>query len=340
MFKVLLSSFDLQNEMIRNALQEELGPLLFAKLQIEVLPLKGLSTLKVADRLIEIIDEVEILVVYEAPVTNKVIEAGKKLKLIVSARGGPVNIDIKTARNQGILVSNAPGHNAEAVADHAFALLLAEVKNIVTGDKAVRNGLWASLKDKLAFQSFEISGKTIGVVGFGNIGPLIAKRAKGFGMRILVYDPYVPEKKIQSCCGEKVDFDTLLRESDLITIHVRLTPETFHLFGEKQFALMKPSAILVNVSRGPIIDEDALYESLKGRRIAGAGLDVFEEEPIAADHPLCTLENVILTPHIAYVGTDYHRGSKMVAEEINLYLRGEPLKYVVNSDSYLFERNV
>ena len=337
--KILLASFDPQNSIIKDKLQRIINHNRFEGLQIDILPQKGLSSIKVVNKLVKLIDAVEILVVYDAPITNKVIEAGKKLKLIVSARGGPVNIDIEAATKKKILVSNSPGHNAQAVADHAFGLLLSFVRNIVTGDRAVKDGRWFSLKEKLVFYSYELCNKTIGIVGFGNIGSLIAQRANGFGMKCLVYDPYVPEDIIQSKGGEKVPFDILLKKSDFITIHVRLNKQTYHMFSYEQFKMMKNSAILINVSRGSVIDEKALYEYLKKKIIAGACLDVFEEEPISADHPLCRCDNVILTPHIAYVGTDYKRGATMVAKEIKRYLLGQPIKYQVNYNAYVFERD-
>jgi phosphoglycerate dehydrogenase-like enzyme len=240
---------------------------------------------------------------------------------------------------RGIPVSNAPGHNAEAVADHAFGLLLGEVRNIIRGDNMIREGRWTPGKRPM-LKSTEMNGKTLGIVGFGEVGSLIPKRAKGFGLKILVHDPYVLEEKINLAGGEKVDFETLLKESDFITVHVRLTDETYHMFGEKQFNLMKPSTYFVNTSRGPVIDEEAIYEAMKNHRIAGAGLDVFEEEPMRADHPLLTLTNVIVTPHIAYLGTSFLRGANMAAEEVNRFVKGEPLKYVVSPTPYKFEREM
>jgi len=271
------------------------------------------------EELIPHIRHVEILVVYEAPVNKKVIETARELKLIVCARGGPVNVDIEAAKEKGILVTNAPGHNAEAVADHVFALLLGIVKNVVRGHIAIKNGLWerGELPQAL-YESMEMNGKTLGTVGFGNVGKLIPRKAKGFGMEVLVYDPYVSEEAISACGGKKVDFETLLRESDFITVHVRLTEENYHMFGKKQFELMKPTAFIINTSRGPVIDEAALYEALRNCKIAGAALDVFEEEPIGPDNPLTTLENIVLTPHIAWVGTPPLGGLLWQRKKLNI----------------------
>jgi len=341
---VLLASFELQNNMIKDALKEKLDPKLYEKLDIKEFPIKLGSSLEIVDELIKKIRDTEILVVFDAPITYKVIQEAKNLKFIFCMRGGPVNIDIAAAEKRGILVSHARGQNAEAVADHTIGLLLAVVKNIVKGDYAIRKGLWERKElwksEETVFRSVELKRRTIGIVGFGVVGRLVADRAKGFGMRILVYDPYVAESEIKSRGGEKVDFETLLKESDFITVHIRLSEETYHMFGEKQFSLMKPSAYFINTSRGPAVDQKALYKVLKEKRIAGAGLDVFEEEPIGANHPFCTLDNIVLTPHIAYVGTDYYRGAMMAAEEINRYLTGEPLKYIAKSEYFMFERKI
>jgi D-3-phosphoglycerate dehydrogenase len=308
-------------------------------LEIQTLAVTDLSPASIIGDLIRTIKDVEVLVVYGAPVTENVIAAGKKLRLIISARGGPVNIDTEAATKKGIPVSNAPGHNAEAVADHTFGLLLAEVRNITRGHMAIKEGRWAS-GERLDFKSTEINGKTISIVGLGKVGSLVAKRAKGFGLRILIYDPYVPENDIIAAGGEKTELDTLLKESDFITVHARLTEENIHMFGVKEFNAMKPSAYFINASRGPIVDEKALYDALKNNKISGAGLDVFEEEPIDMGSLLLTLKNITLTPHIAHLGTSYVRGATMVAEEMRRFLTGEPLKYIVDAAAYRFEREM
>jgi D-3-phosphoglycerate dehydrogenase len=334
---------DKANELMKNCLKKQLNESLFEKLEIRSFPSDPSTPAwkTTAEDLIQNIHDAEILVVYQAPVNQKVIEAAADLKLIVCTRGGPVNIDIEAAENKGIPVSNAPGHNAEAVADHVFALLLSISKHVVRGHIAMEEGLWCGGKlPHDLYESMEMSGKTLGIVGFGNVGALIPKRAMGFGMKILVYDPYVSEERIKASGGEKVNFGTLLKDSDFITLHVRLTEENYHMFGRKQFDLMKPTAYLINASRGPAIDEAALSEALREHKIAGAALDVFEEEPIGPANPLLQLDNVVLTPHIAWVGFSHVRGLKMASEEIERFLKGQPLKYVVDSGPYKLEREL
>jgi len=336
--QVLLASFASQNNLIKKALKEKIDPELHKKINIKEFPIELGPPIEIASELIKKMRDTEILVVFDAPVKDLLLKKAKNLKFIFSPRGGPVNIDIAAAEKRGILVSAGRGQNAIAVADHTIGLLLAVVKNIVRGDKVIRKGEWKS--GKLQFQSVEMAGRTLGIVGFGTVGRLVAERAKGFGMKLLVCDPFVSKSEIENKGGNKVDFESLLRESDFITVHIRLSEETYHMFGDKQFSLMKPSAVLINTSRGPAIDENDLFNVLKKKRIAAAGLDVFEEEPMGMDHPFLTLDNIVLTPHIAYVGTDYYHGAVIAAEEINRYLKSEPLKNITKSEHFIFERKM
>jgi len=275
----------------------------------------------------------EILIVQFAPVSEEAVQAGKNLKLIACSRSTPLNIDIAAATRAGIPVIKAPGRNADSVADFTMGLLLSEVRHIARSFEAVRNGTYPSARDKWRQSVPELYGKTMGIVGVGYIGTKLAIRAKGFGMRLLGYDPYVSEEKMRELGVEKCDLETLCRGSDFISVNVILTPETTGLISKKHLDMMKKTAILANTSRGAVIDEAALYDALVNKRIAGAALDVFVKEPIWQDpeNKFVKLDNVTLTPHIAGPSDDMmYRGSCIIAEDIGRLLRGEKMKNVLN----------
>jgi len=231
-------------------------------------------------------------------VDEEVFRANPKLKIVANYAVGFDNIDLKAAKKYGIPVTNTPGDYAEAVAEHAMALLLACGRRIVEGDCYVRAGKYKCW-DPLLFLGSELRGKTLGIIGTGRIGSWLVQIAKhGFGMDILYYD-VVRNKNIEKDFGaKKVSLAELLKKSDYVSVHVPLLPSTRHLLGDKEFKLMKPTAYLINTSRGPVIDEKALARALRNKTIAGAGLDVFEFEPKQVPG-LNKLSNVVLTPHTA-----------------------------------------
>ena len=249
------------------------------------------------NRLIELIKDVDAIIVRSKPkVTRKVIEAAEKLKVIARAGVGLDNIDLEAAEERGIKVFNAPAAPTQSVAELAVGLMLAVLRKIAYADRKMREGEWS----KKQCLGNELYGKVLGVLGMGRIGTAVARIAHhGFGMKIIYYDkrrcPHEIEKELDAKC---VDLDTLFREADVITIHVPLLPSTKHLVNEEKLRLMKKTAILINTARGGVVDTEALVKALKEGWIAGAGLDVFEEEPLPPDHPLTKLENVVLTPHI------------------------------------------
>ena len=223
--------------------------------------------------------------------------AGEQLKIIANYAVGFDNIDLKAATERGIMVTNTPGVLTEATADHAWALLLTITRRIVESDKFTRTGQYKGLGPMMLLGG-DTTGKTLGIVGAGRIGQAVAERASGFKMRILYSDERPNLKMENEFHATRVAFADLLQQSDFISIHVPLLDSTFHLFNNHSFKLMKPNAYLINTSRGPVIEESALVQALKDGEIAGAALDVFEEEPVI--HPeLFTLDNVVLTPHIA-----------------------------------------
>jgi len=249
------------------------------------------------DELIELIKGVNALIVRSKPlVTRKVIEIADKLKVIGRAGVGLDNIDLEAAKEKGITVYNVPGAPTQSVAELAIGLMLAVLRKIAYADRSMRLGRWI----KKECLGHELYGKTLGVIGMGRIGRAVARIARlGFGMKIIYYDIIRCPREIEDQLEAKyLDLETVLREADVVTIHVPLTPETRHLINEKRLKLMKPTAIIINTSRGGVIDTDALVKALKEGWIAGAGLDVFEEEPLPENHPLTKLDNVVLTPHI------------------------------------------
>ena len=283
--------------------------------------------------LIKHMKDVEVLIVHLAPVTKEVMEASGKLKVVGCMRGGPVNIDIDAATMLGIPVLRTPGRNAEAVADYTIGLIIAHVRNIVRACLLLKRGIW---RDEFYFYEecgFELKDKVLGIVGFGRVGSEVAKRAKALGMRILAYDPYVSPDLMKSLGAEPAELEKLLRESDVVSLHARLTDETRHMIGEKELKLMKPTAILVNTSRGELVDEKALIKALKEGWIAGAALDVFEEEPLPPDHPFMKMDNVTITPHIAGASKEVVKRSViMIAEDVKRLLKGEKPLYCVNPE--------
>ena len=236
-------------------------------------------------------------------VDDEVLGACPGLKVVANVAVGFNNIDVGAARRRGVVVTNTPDVLTETTADFAWTLLMASARRVVEGDRYARSGQWKSWKWELLWGA-DVHGKTLGVVGFGRIGRAVARRALGFGMRVLYHDTVrVSDGLERELNASAVDLETLLRESDFVSLHTVLTSETRHLVNERTLRLMKKTAILVNASRGPVVDEAALVRALTEGWIRGAGLDVFEEEPTI--HPgLLTLSNVTLAPHIASASHD------------------------------------
>jgi len=228
----------------------------------------------------------------------ELMDKAPKLKVVSNYAVGFDNIDIPEATKRGIIVGNTPGVLTDTTADFAFTLIMSAARRVAEGDRYVRAGKWRTWGPMLLLGQ-DVYGSTLGIVGLGRIGAAVARRAKGFNMRIMYYD-VIRQKQYEDELGiEYATLDRVLTESDFITIHTNLTPETHHLISTKQFEKMKRTCILVNTSRGPIVDNMALYEALRTGKIMYAGLDVTEPEPLPANHPLLTLDNVIVAPHIA-----------------------------------------
>ncbi|HVL87936.1 MAG TPA: hydroxyacid dehydrogenase [Candidatus Thermoplasmatota archaeon] len=260
-------------------------------------------------------------------VTREVLSAGGRLKVVGRAGVGVDNVDTAAAKELGIAIVNAPTAATNAVAELAVGHALALARGIARLDGAMRQGRW----EKKGSEGWELAGKTLGLVGVGRIGSRVAELARAFGMRALAYDPYVSADAARRMNVEKVDsLERLLEDADVVSVHVSLTPETKGLLDGKRIALMKRTAILLNLSRGGVVDEPALAMALESGAIAGAGLDVFSTEPLAPDSPLARLPNVILTPHVGANSREAQAAAgRIVAEQVLKVLRGETADFRV-----------
>ncbi|MEM2782233.1 MAG: hydroxyacid dehydrogenase [Candidatus Hadarchaeales archaeon] len=256
------------------------------------------------------IEDYEVLIVRSATkVTRKVIEAGKKLKIVARAGVGIDNIDVKAAEEKGVRVIYAPEASKTAVAELVIGLMLCWARKIPQAYKEMKEGKW----DREKFIGTELKGKTLGVIGVGRIGGEVALKALAFGMRVLGYD-LVRREEMERAGVRYVDLPTLLKEADFVSIHVPLNSQTERMIGEKELSLMKPTAVLINTSRGKIVDERALVKALKERKIAGACLDVFEEEP-TKNLELLSLEQVIPTPHLGASTVESQRNIALILSQ-------------------------
>ncbi|OYV02622.1 3-phosphoglycerate dehydrogenase [candidate division bacterium WOR-3 4484_18] len=243
------------------------------------------------DELPKYVKDADIMVVRSATkVRRNMIDQMQNMKLIIRGGVGIDNIDVEYAREKGIEVRNTPAASSITVAELTIAHMLAVARHIPYGTQSLKQGKW----EKKKLKGMELYGKTVGIIGLGRIGNEVAKRVQALGMKVIAYDPYVKE----SAVAKLVDLDTLLREADIITIHTPLTAETHHLIGRKEIEKMKDGVILINTARGGVIDESAIIWGLETGKIYGVGLDVYEQEPLPADHPLLKFDNVSLTPHI------------------------------------------
>lgn len=249
-------------------------------------------------------------------VDRAVLDLAPRLRVVVSCRANPVNVDLDACTDRGVLVLTTPARNAEVTADLAFTLLLMTVRHTGRAERWLRSGAWSPddvFEPYEAFRGIGLAGRTIGVLGGGAIGRRMVRRARAFGMDALVYDPYLPADAF----GDEarvVDLDELLAAADVVTVHVPLAESTIGLIGQRELGLMRPDAYLVNAGRAAVVEEDALVEALRERRIAGAGLDVFWTEPLPADHPLLALDNVTVTPHIGGASDDVVVEHSRIAE--------------------------
>ncbi len=259
--------------------------------------------------------------------------AGPQLKVISNHAVGFDNVDVPAATARGIPVGNTPGILTDATADFAFALLMTAARRVVESERYVRDGKWKTWGPSLLLGQ-DIHGATLGLIGFGRIGQAMAKRAQGFDMRVLYYDPSSPVTH-PALHATPAGLETLLAESDFVSIHTPLTPETRGLMNRERFGLMKPTAVLINTARGPVVDPAALYDALSAGRIFAAALDVTDPEPIPFDSPLLALDNLVVVPHIASASVaTRQKMSLMAAQNLIAGLQGERLPNCVNPEVY------
>ena len=282
--------------------------------------------------LLECVGDVVGMLVRTSPVPAELIEAAPHLRVIARHGVGVDNIDVAAATRRNVIVAYTPTANTTSVAEHTLVLMGALAKQLLTYDRATRTGGW-EIRD--SNRAVDLGGKTLGLVGLGRIGREVARRARAaFDMTVLGYDPYLDAATVEALgVRPAASLDELLREADVVSIHVPLTDATRHLIGAAEMARMKPTAFLINTSRGPVVDEAALVEALRSGRIAGAGLDVFAEEPPPASHPLFDLPNVILTPHSAALTAEcVVRMALGAAQAIVDVLEGRRPEHVANPE--------
>ena len=292
----------------------------------------------------------EVIVTSYDPITRRVIDSAPDLKLIVCTRANPVNVDVAYAQSKGIKVIYTPGRNSDCTAEFTVALMLSITRKIPMAYRDLKNGkhtsdvkrsvetrdglrrdvTWALGKGTpyVDYKGFQMRGHTLGIIGYGSIGRRVAAICRGFGMKLIVHDPWLKPGDVEADVALK-SFDEVISEADILTVHCKDTPETEKLINAAVFRRMKPSSFFINTSRGALVDEDALIEALRGGEIAGAAVDVFDSEPIAKDHPFITeLDNIVITPHLAGATYDaISNHTRQIVSDTRHFLRGEPLEY-------------
>jgi D-3-phosphoglycerate dehydrogenase len=278
-----------------------------------------------ADEVVAQVGNAAIVVTQLAPFSAGIMDQLPNLRMIAVSRGGPVNIDMQAARERKILVVNTPGRNASAVAEFTIGAILAETRLITRGHESLRRGEWRGELYRADLVGQELSEMTVGVIGYGHVGTKVVRILKAFGCKVLVYDPYVQLSVDDIKDGvEHVSFERILSESDIVTVHARVTEETRGFIGTEQFAAMKKGAYFVNTARGPLVDYTALTEALKSRYLRGAAIETFGIEPVPMDWELLQLDNVTLTPHIAGASMKTIKyAAEAAAEEVRRFLAGE-----------------
>jgi D-3-phosphoglycerate dehydrogenase len=276
------------------------------------------------DAMVSLLSDVDIIVTDYGAVTKRMIESAPRLKLIAVARGGPVSVNTKAAQERAIPVVNLPGRNSRAVAEFTVGLMFCQMKRITECHADMKRGVWRGDFYRFEKAPQELPGLTAGLVGFGSVGKLLAPMLLALGMRVLAYDPFVNANNLEKFKVTAVDLATLLAQSDIVSLHARLTPQNAAMMGERQFRAMKKSAHLVNTARGGLVDHAALYRALKEEWIAGAALDIYDAEPIDLQHPLFELNNVTFTPHIAGASRETAiRSADLLAQQIVQFLHME-----------------
>lgn len=290
----------------------------------EVVRIKGPHS---ETRMAELIPGYAAVIVGIDPIVEQVVQAGRDLKIVAKHGVGVDNIDVDACTRHNVLVTNVPGANSDAVAEFTICALLALVRNLVPAVASLAAGRWEGSK----FIGRELSGKTLGIIGLGSIGKRVAERARALGLKVIYFDVIRSHESEEAYGVTYVEREELLRESDFISLHVPSIPETRNLIDANALSFMKPTAYLLNLSRGEVLDEEALVEVLRQGKIAGAALDVFRQEPLSRDHPFFSLDNILLTPHMSgYSQEANERTSTTAARDVALVLSGEMPLHALN----------
>lgn len=276
--------------------------------------------------------DAELLVVHYCPVGRELLDGAPGLRILATCRAGTENLSVEDAVSRGILVLHVIGRTTEAVSDFTIGLLLAEIRNIARAHCGVVGGAWDKAFPNSPFTP-ELEGRTVGIVGFGQVGSAVARKLSGFRVRLLAHDPFVADDAIRSGGAEPAPLQALLDESDFVTLHARAEPDAPPLLGAAELARMKPTAFLINTARAALIDTDALVAALRDRVIAGAALDVHDREPLGEDHPLLGLANVTLTPHLASSTKECtEKSPRILAEDLRRLFEGGEPRYAMNPE--------
>lgn len=282
------------------------------------------------EQMIDLLHGVEACIVHHAPLTRRVLENAHDLRLFVVCRGGPVNVNLEAATEHGVAIGYTPARNAAATAEHTVAMMLSALRGIPRADAAMREGYW---KGDYTWDTagFELETATVGLIGYGAIGRMVARILRAFGATVIVYDPFAQLRTSDEV--EAVSLDELLQRSNVVSLHARETPQSRNILGAPQIAKMQRGSIVVNCARGALMDYDAVADALERGDLFAAAADVFPEEPLPANSRLLQLENFVMTPHIAG-GTRQAAGkaASIAAEEVQRFLQGQPLRYCANPE--------
>ncbi|WP_243297769.1 C-terminal binding protein [Bacillus litorisediminis] len=319
-FKVVVTDFEFEDLRFEERVLHQTGV-------IEVIGAKC----RTEDEVIHACREADGIINQYAPLSKRVIERLNKCKVITRYGVGVNTIDLQAATEKGICVANVPDYCMDEVSDHALALILSGIRKVVVANDQVKKGNWDF---KVTRPIYRLRDKTIGLVGFGKIPQSLAEKLKPLGFHILAFDPYVSDQEAKNRGVALVSLNELVEQADIISVHAPLTPATKGMLGREQFARMKKTPLIINTSRGPVIDESALIEALHSGQVSGAALDVIEEEPISEHHPFLTMDHVILTPHVAWYSEEAEEEmrTKAALGIIDVLVHKEYPKYLVNHE--------
>ncbi len=306
--------------------------------EVRYRPLAETKQMLGGSRLVEALKDVDVFITEADNLKEREINQLNNLQIICSCRGNPVNIDVKAATARGIPVINAPARNADAVADLAVGLMIILGRNIMQTSALLRNRDASQDMRMMARIYFDLKGvelwnKTVGIIGFGAIGRKVAERVKAFGSSVIAYDPYVSEEIMEQYQVRKTDLDSLMKEADFVTVHVMPSESNRGMIGAREISLMKETAYFINTARSAVTDENAIVEALRCKKIKGGGFDVYDKEPLPADHPFLQLDNAVLLPHIGGATQEVttHQTQIMVPDVVRL-INGEKPRNVVNTE--------